>query len=248
MAVPSGMVTPSATFSANVALLSESTGLPIPPALSAAYMEPYEAVLSAPSISAPSFSVAALSPAFPSSALEFDALAPAAPFEAAAASVGQPSADQQLKLQRAILDFTRDATAKAIDRFTPLKSKILSKVHLAERLKFWGGMLTLVLSSTVVGSIVKGSSQLASTVLGFLALASSLLAFVANYIVGSDSQFVDEFGEASAKYEAAVQLRDRLTLYARMPDLFPDVEDRVSEATDLARYLDDRAAKWGLKF
>jgi len=155
------------------------------------------------------------------------------------------SESEDQKRQKALLGLALAAIEKGIQGFEPLKSRIRGQIRLAGRLKFSGQMLTMVLSSTVVASIVTEKPH-AITVLGFLTLGASLLAFVANGIPGGSSKFVDEFGEASAKYEEAAQLRDRLLVYAKTPSLFHDIDDRIKEADDLRLYLTERTEQWGL--
>ncbi len=151
------------------------------------------------------------------------------------------SLEQQRQLE--LLELAVQATTKIIESFEPLRAKVRSRVRLAERLKFWGQLLTTVLSSTVVGSVVTGNSR-AGIIFGILTLVASLFGVAANNLLGSDSKFVEEFGEASAKFEAAKQLRDRLLLYEKRPELFTDIDDRLKEADGLRVYLTECLAKW----
>jgi len=225
---PSGAGIPVGTPSSHVAALAAFVGAPITPALSAPALSLSAAALAGP------YEIPVAAPyEIP------DVLLPAS----AAAAV---AIDTEKQRQTELLDLALQATAKVMTRFEPLKAKIRSRVRLAEKLKVWGQVLTMVLTSTVVGSIVTNSSH-ASTVLGFLALAASLLGFVANSALGSDSKFVEEFGEASAKYETTSQLHDRLLIYQKRPGLFLDIDDRIKEADDLRRYLSERIEKWGLR-
>jgi len=224
--VPSGAVTPVGKPSSHVADLAAFVGAPITPALSAPALNLSAAASSGPEIR--------------------DVLLPALAAAAVPSASVFSASSAEKERQTELLDLALQATAKVMTRFEPLKAKIRSRVRLAEKLKVWGQVLTMILTSTVVGSIVMKSSH-ASTVLGFLALASSLLGFVANSVLGSDSKFVEEFGEASAKYETASQLHDRLLIYQKRPGLFLDIDDRIKEADDLRRYLSERIEKWGLK-
>jgi len=155
-----------------------------------------------------------------------------------------PDAASKLR-KTALLKLAVTTLTNVIDRFQPLKSEIQKRLRRVEGMKLLSAIITTLLSSSVVASLGLGGEKNWSLALGFLALFASVLTLIATRLEGG-ANISEEFGEVSAKCEAAVQLRDRLTAYSDAPDLFEDVEDRLKEAESLSLFLTDKIARWNL--
>lgn len=209
----------------------------------------------------PAASVPAAAPAaFPAAAVPavaptaFPAAAPASVSRSVLVdeSVGRSSAVEGLQSLderkiRALLDLAIVSLREMVEQFSPLKAKIRGQIRIANRLKVGSEVLTTVLSSGVVGSVTLGGGPVTSTVLGLLALLASILTLSVARILGGDPKVVEEFGEISAKAEAAIQLSRRLTVYQNQPQLFDDIEKRLIEADEIKEYLMTKIQIWGLK-
>jgi hypothetical protein len=210
------------------------------------------AILSAP-VSAAASSLAnslhrldktALSALMPSLNRAGVVLPPMAASDDGGTSVAQPPAIATTPPAKDLIALAITTLTRAIDRFGPVRENINKRIKRGQRLNRGSAALTVVLSSSAFGTLQFGGEKTWSTVLGLLALAASLLTLVASW--AGDAKFADEFGEVSAKAENAISLLDRLKLYSNNPDAFPDWPDRVEEASELARYMLDKIARWSV--
>ena len=156
-----------------------------------------------------------------------------------------PAGEASKRRKIALLTLAVTTLTNVIDRFEPLKAEIQNRLRKVERIKLSSAVMTTALSSSVVGSLGLGGDKIWSLVLGLLALIASLLTLIATRLEGG-AKISEEFGEVSAKCETAIQLRDRLKMYADSPELFDDLEDRLKEAEALASFLTDKIARWNL--
>ncbi|WP_213738960.1 hypothetical protein [Bradyrhizobium sp. dw_411] len=156
------------------------------------------------------------------------------------------TADEVSKRRKtALLTLAVTTLTNIIDRFEPLKAEIQNRLRKVENVKLSSAIITTVLSSSVVGSLGLGGDKAWSIALGLLAVVASVLTLIATRMEGG-TKISEEFGEVCAKCETAIQLRDRLKIYANAPELFDDLEDRLKDADTLASFLTDKIARWNL--
>lgn len=199
-------------------------------------------------------SAASLAEPLPHSAVVAPAAAPAhlaappkslAGISAASAPTGgaplEPSVDPRAK---DLIDLAIKTLKRALDNFIPVKNKINKRIKHGQWLNRGSATLTVILSSGVWGNLQFGGKETWTTALGLMTLFAALLTLVASW--AGDAKFVDEFGEISSKAEKASALLDRLDVYSKNPERFPDWSDRIKEASELADFISDKIGRWNV--
>jgi hypothetical protein len=155
------------------------------------------------------------------------------------------AAEAMKKKNLALIGLAVTSLTNVVDRFAPLRDAIQVRVRKIRRLKLASAIITMVLSSSVIASLQAGDNKSLAFGLGLATLLASLLTLIATWMEG-ESRFSEELGEVNSKCATATQLRDRLNVYGKSPELFDDLKDRLTEATELIEYLEQKVARWNV--
>lgn len=164
--------------------------------------------------------------------------------EAETAPAAAPAAGAAASKEAIIIDLSLRALERAVRGFDEIRQEIERRIRRARLLRLAASIITIVLASSVVGSISLAPESPVSLILGLLALLASVITPIAAWLEGGESNLAQGFSDVAVKHAEAVALLERLKAYQAAPALFDDLEARQDQAAQLIAVLEQARIAW----
>ena len=135
-----------------------------------------------------------------------------------------PPEEREILRRKLLLETIASALVEAVRKFDEIDQRVVAWLKNIEFYKTLSAALTAVLSSGVVGALLKAPEwAIPARILG---LVSAVITVIISRSEGGDLNIAKEYGAVAARHEAARNLAARIAVMAKNPDLFDDVDER----------------------